>query len=135
MFGITEFGTDFNSNYNFIDGDLEIVSDKENIKQAILNRLNTHEGLYDLFYNNYGGYLHNFHGWKRLDSTLTFMEIEITNILNQDPRISNLDVNLEYNKKGDIDLFIDLFYDDDTDLSLSFVISDSIIIDNEDDEE
>nr|WP_294999899.1 hypothetical protein [uncultured Methanobrevibacter sp.] len=135
MFEVGEFGTDFNSSYTFSDGDLAIVSDKQNIKQAIINRLNTQEGWYDLFYNGYGGFLHSFHGWKRLQSTLDFMKIEIVNILSQDPRFINLDVELEFNDQGEIDMKISLFYDDETDLSLSFVIDNSgNIIDDESEE-
>lgn len=136
MLEIGEFGTDFNSNYTFKDGDLKLVSDKQNIKQAIINRLNTHEDWYELFYNTYGGFLHSFHGWKRLQDTLDFLKIEIINILSQDPRFSDFDVELEFNDSGEIDMGIDLFYDDDSDLSLSFVISNSgIIVDNDDESE
>lgn len=131
MFEVKEFGTDFNSNYTFINGDLEIVSDKQNIKQAIINRLNTHEGWYDLFYNSYGGFLHSFHGWKRLQSTLNFMKIEIINILSQDPRFVNIDVDLAFNDNGEINMHVNLFYDEETDLNLSFVINDSGIEESE----
>ena len=135
MFEVAEFGTDFKSSYNFIDGDLELVSDKRNLVQSIINRLNTISDRYSLFYNSYGGFLHNFHGWKRLPDTLGFMKIEITNILSQDPRLTNFDVELEYDDEGAIDLSIDLFYDDDSDLSLSFVIgNDGIIVEDDEDE-
>ena len=133
MFEVEEFGTDFKSDLQFKDGDIELVSDKQNMIQSIINRLNTQEDWYELFYNTYGGLLHSFHGWKRLQSTLDFMKIEITNIISQDPRITEPEVDLEYNSDGGIDLKISLTYDDDSDLSLSLVISDSgVIIEDED---
>ena len=90
---------------------------------------------YSLFYDTYGGFLHDFHGWKRLNSTLHFMEVEVLNILSQDPRFNDIDVDLAYNKTGGVDMSINLVYDDDSDLSLSFIISDDgEIVENEEEE-
>lgn len=131
MFKVMEFGTDFKSDYNFVDGDLELCSDKNNLIQAIINRLNTHEGEYDLFYNAYGGLLSSFLGWKQDESTLEFIKLEIINILSQDGRLTEFSVDLEYDNDGKVNIKLDLNYDDDSDLSLSFVIGETGLIESE----
>lgn len=128
MFKVAEFGNDFDASFTFENGDLVIVEDKKNIVQSILNRLNTEDGVYDLFYNEYGGVLNNYLGWKADEKTLKFMEIEIVNILNQDPRFTKFNINVDYTGNGNVKIDLDLFYDEDTDLSLSFVINDEQIV-------
>ena len=127
MTDILELGVDINNDWSFKDGDIQLVSYKENIIQAIHNRLNTEYDSYNLFYNEYGSFLHKFHGWKRLDENLRFMEKEIQNTLHQDPRLQNISVRLEYVGDGKIVGRLDIVFDEDTDLSLSMVLNNGIV--------
>ena len=87
------FGRDIKNNWNFINGDLEIVSDKLNLAQAIINRLNTDLGFYDWCYTQYGGNLSNVFGMKNNSNTLEYLRIEIESTLQQDPRIRVVNAN------------------------------------------
>lgn len=135
MVTVGEFGADFQADYNFVDGDLQLIEDKENIVQSIQNRLNCMTDFYSLFYAEYGGYLHNFHGWKRTQETLNFMKVEITKTLQQDPRFTDIQVDLEFGDEGVINMQVLLHYDDDSDLSMSFVISDAGVVSDDEDED
>lgn len=87
------FGRDIKNNWNFINGDLETVSDKLNLAQAIINRLNTDLGFYDWCYNQYGGNLSNVFGMKNNSNTLEYLRIEIESTVQQDPRIRVVNAN------------------------------------------
>lgn len=87
------FGRDIKNNWNFINDDLEIVSDKLNLAQAIINRLNTDLGFYDWCYTQYGGNLSNVFGMKNNSNTLEYLRIEIESTLQQDPRIRVVNAN------------------------------------------
>ena len=133
MVQIAEFGNDFNSDFSFNNGDLVLIEDRENIVQSITNRLNTVDGFYDLYYNEYGGLLANYLGWRANNKTLSFMKIEITNILNQDPRFTKFEVDVKYNNNGNVAINIFLSYNDYSDLTLSLVINDEGIVENDTD--
>ena len=119
---IVELGTDLNSNWEFKDGDLEIVENKDNLIQSILNRLNSSYDSLDLFYYEYGSVLSNFFGWKQSDETLEFIRLEVESTLEQEPRLNEFYVEVSYNKVGKI--LIDLYvkYDEDSDFDLSLVL-------------
>ena len=119
---IVELGTDLNSNWEFKDGDLQLVENKVNLVQSILNRLNSEYDCLDLFYYNYGSVLSNFLGWKHNDETLEFIRLEIEDTLEQDPRLSDFSVDLSYNQVGEILIDLYIVFNDDTDLSLSLVL-------------
>jgi len=119
---IVELGTDLNNNWEFKDGDLQLVENKVNLAQSILNRLNSEYDCLDLFYYNYGSVLSNFLGWKHNDETLEFIRLEIEDTLEQDPRLSNFAVDLSYNQVGEILIELYIVFNDDTDLSLSLVL-------------
>lgn len=120
---ILEIGTDIKSGWNFKDGDLCLVKQNDNIYQSIQNRLNTNYDSLSLYYGEYGSFVSKFRGWKTLDTTLNFMKTEIINTLNQDPRLQNIDVELEYVGDGEIKGKIHVLFDDDTDLSMSLVLN------------
>lgn len=133
MFKVAEFGTDFDSSFSFEGGDLTLVSDKENIIQSIANRINTNNGFFDLYYNEYGGVLQNFLGWKATEKTSEFIKIELTNILKQDPRLIDFELELNYLGNGKIRIQMLLNYNEDSDLSLSMVLSENgVTIEEED---
>ena len=99
---IVEYGTDINSTWSFKDGDIEIISNKDNLTQAITNRLNTINDGLDLFYTDYGSYLRQYFGWHKNNETLEFIKAEIAQVISMDPRISVFTIDLEYNSDGDV---------------------------------
>lgn len=119
---IIELGTDLNSNWEFKDGDLLLVENKDNLIHAIHNRLNTVYGSLDLFYYNYGSVLSNFLGWKHDDETLDFIRLEIEDTLGQEPRLSDFSVEASYNKDGKILINLFVVFNDETDFSLNLVL-------------
>ena len=119
---IVELGTDFNSNWDFKDGDLILVENKDNLIQAILNRLNCQLDNLDLFYFEYGSVLCNFFGWKHDDETLEFIRLEVENTLSQEPRIVDSNVEVSYNEDGRILIDLYILYSEDSDLTLSIVL-------------
>ena len=130
MTEIAELGTDINREWKFENGDLIIVSDTENLKQAIYNRITCLLDSFDDFYEDYGSILMKCLGSKKDDDTLAFFKIELENVLKQDPRTQNADVELEYVDDGlKITILIDYLHD--YDFSMSLVISDDkeVIID------
>ena len=122
MEDILELGTDLNCNWQFKDGDLVLVENKDNLIQSILNRLNCDYDSLDLFYYEYGSVLSNFLGWEKSDETLEFIRLEIESTLEQEPRLTDFNVEVSYNSVGKI--IIDLFvsYDEDSDFTLSLVL-------------
>ena len=118
---IEGIGTDFNRNYQFVDGDLKLITDKENLTQSILNRLACPLDSLNLFYADYGSVLSKYFGWKKNETTLKFMEIDLKSCLDQDPRINDYEVQLSYIEKGiKIDLNLDL---SDENFELSLILS------------
>lgn len=136
-----DIGVDIKSSWTLNEyGDLQIVADEQNIIQSIVNRFNCWLNGMDLFYLEYGSILSSFLGWKRNDETLGFMKIEIENTLDQDPRISDYDLDLEFNDDGGVDIRLNLpINDEDMEVNLvitedgSVMITDSI--EQEDEEE
>ena len=122
MENIVELGVDLNNNWDFKDGDLVLVENKDNLIQSILNRLNCNYDSLDLFYYEYGTVLTNFLGWKHNDETLEFIRLEIEDTLNQEPRLNNFTVDVSYNSIGRVLIELYVVFDDETDFSLSLVL-------------
>ena len=123
MVVISDLGTDINSSWEFKDGDLNTVSDKKNLIQATRNRLNNVLDSLDDFYIEYGSILWRFMGWKSEDTTLKFMDIEIQNCLNQDPRLTDYNLELSYGDKDTVNIDITVYFDDDTEFDMNYVLS------------
>ena len=121
---ISELGTDFNSSLEFKNGDMQLVNDEQNLIQATKKRLQTILGSLSEFYLEYGSVLHRFLGWRKNETTLKFMSIELQNCLKQDPRYADFTINLNYVEKG-VDIKITVFFDDDTELDMNYVLSDN----------
>jgi len=119
---IIELGADLNKNWEFKDGDLILVENKDNLVQSILNRLNSEYDSLDLFYYDYGSVLSNFLGWKHNDETLEFIRLEIEDTLEQEPRLNDFSVGVSYNEIGKILIELYIVFNDETDLSLSLVL-------------
>lgn len=98
-----EYGVDLDASLSFnSDGDLVLVKFKDNLCQAVSNRLNTVKDSLDLFYNDYGSVLLYFCGWKRKQSTLDFIRVELETCLKQDPRINDFTIDLSYSETGSV---------------------------------
>lgn len=115
-------GVDFDSNYTFVDGDIKLINDKENVIQSVYNRLNTDMTTLENFYNVYGSNLLKFCGAKLNDVMLEFIKIEVETSLQQDEILK--DATVEVTKTNDKPL-INIYkkIDDDTDISLSLIIT------------
>ena len=122
------FGTDISNSWEFNEhGDLSLVSNKDNVGQAISNRLKTQLNELDLFYAGDGSFLTQFLGWKKNDSTLEFMRLEIETRLAGDPRLSGYSVSLEYTDNG-VEITINLVLDDGEEYTGNFVLnSDGVV--------
>ena len=123
MESIVELGTDINSSWSFKDGDLNLISGKQNLIQATRNRLNNALNSLDNFYLEYGSILWRFMGWRSEPITLKFMEIEIRNCLNQDPRLTEYTLDLSYTDKDTILINIFVTYDDETEFNMNYILS------------
>lgn len=132
---ILEIGSDVNKKWQFVNGDLVLVKQKENLIQSIYNRLNTNYNSLDIYYDDYGSFLNYFLGWRRNKETLHFMELEIANTLLQDPRLQNVEVELSYGENGLINGYVYLKITEETDLKLSLVLSNTNIEVEEEEEE
>ena len=120
---INELGTDIHSSWNFKDGDLATITNDDNLVQATKNRLNTRLGSSEYFYNEYGSVLHRFHGWRKNETTLKFMEIALTDSLEQDPRYRNFKLNLELQPDKRVKISVHVVYDDDTVLDMDYILN------------
>ena len=84
------YGTDINSNWSFSDGDINLVTDKANLGQAIVNRLKADLTTF-IFYNRYGGNLFEHFGDKNNPNIHEYIKIEVESICKQDPRIKQVE--------------------------------------------
>lgn len=103
---LTNMGVDLHSDLSFEDGDLILCKYEDNLVQSIVNRLNTEYDSLDLFYEEYGSFFNQYIGWKATKDNLKFIILEIENTLENENRIRNFEVNLDY--KGDGHLVINL---------------------------
>lgn len=110
------YGTDINSNWSFSDGDINLVTDKANLGQAIVNRLKADLTTF-IFYNRYGGNLFEHFGDKNNPNIHEYIKIEIEEICRQDPRIKQAECTVTKTDSETITL----------DLKLLTISSDEII--------
>ena len=123
------YGTDIKSDFSFSNGDLNLVSNTDNIGQAIVNRLNTDLGFYDWCYSNYGGNLSNVYDMQNNDNALEYLRVEVESILHQDPRIKELTCNCTKDDPQTIYVELDiLLINSDEVVTLNFVIQDDLIV-------
>lgn len=123
------FGCDFKSSWSFSNGDLELVSDSDNMGQAIVNRLNTDLDFYDWCYTNYGGDLFSIFGMKNTTNTLEYLRIEIESILQQDPRIREVIANCSKEDPKTIGVELNvLTIGSDEIVTINLVITDNLIV-------
>ena len=124
-------GTDMNSNWTFNEnGDLNLVSNKDNMIQAIGNRLQTDLDSLSLFYNSYGSILKGFIGWNASQRTLDFMKIEIENRLIQDVRLKDFSVEVNYTEMGNVRVDIDMILDESEKVSSTIILDKEGVVEN-----
>lgn len=99
-------GTDIKDTWNFVNGDLEIITDIENLEQACTNRLNTNEEFYQWCYEKYGGDLFKVIEMVNNDKALEYLRIEVQSILMQDSRIREVQVSCY--KNDSISIYVDV---------------------------
>ena len=130
FFMIYDLGTDINTNWTFNDkGDLNLVTDNDNIIQSITNRLNSRLGSMDAYYYNYGSELSLMLGQKINERLLDFIKIETETTIKQDPRLQDTLITVDYDGDGKIIIELNNIYTDDSDLSASLVLtSDGVVI-------
>lgn len=85
------YGTDIHRDWQFSDGDLEIITGDANLGQAIVNRLNADDDWYSQFYTRYGGRLYEHFGDLNHSTIHEYFQIEIESIVSQDPRIAEVE--------------------------------------------
>ena len=104
-----ELGVDLNSTLTFSNGDINLIQYEDNLIQGVMNRLNTDLDELDLFYDEYGSILTRFLGWKTNDETLGFIEAEIENTLENEPRLESSDATCTYNGEGQVMIQLNLY--------------------------
>ena len=104
-----DLGVDLNSEFTFANGDIALVSYQDNLVQSIVNRLNTELNELDLFYEDYGSIITSFLGWKANDETISFMNSELNKVLNEEPRLTGFEFNINYTGEGNIRIDLTLY--------------------------
>ena len=100
---MVDIGVDVKSDWSLnSNGDLNLTSDEDNLRQAIMNRLKCYQPSMSIYYDHYGGYLGEYLGRRRTDETLKFMKIELDTILGQEDRINSFESSLEYTDDGKV---------------------------------
>lgn len=90
-----ELGTDIDRNWIInSEGRLQTISGKENLVQAIENRLTCYFDNLDWAYKNYGSYMKDWLGKVDDPYTRSTLIKEITTRVSQDPRIKNVTVTI-----------------------------------------
>ena len=127
-------GVDINSSGEFINGDIALASYDDNLRQAIVNRLNTELNELDWFYYDYGSILTGFLGWKATDTTLGFIKSEITKVLSEEVRLTGFSVNVEYTGDGKVRIDLQLHPSTATIIPMSLVLTTTGVVEIETDE-
>lgn len=84
------FGADIDSSWSFVDGDIQLTKGKENLGQAISNRLMADDDQYSDFYIRYGGRLFEHFGELNHPTIHEYIRIDVEDILSQEPRIKEI---------------------------------------------
>ena len=123
------FGTDINRDWNFVDGDLELVTGTANISQAVYNRLMTDDDLYTQFYAKYGGKLYTHFGDLNHPTIHEYIRIEIEDILSQDPRIKSMECTVTKTSSKEVECNLNITpIGSDEAVELNLVINENALI-------
>lgn len=131
MKNIYELGVDINSNWEFHDGDLKLISYEQNMGQAVINRLKCYLGAMNIFYNNYGSQITHYLGEINNKRTWEYIRIEIeTRVLN-DPRITNVECTINRLTQDICEAHLELLFSDGSTGEANLVITGDGTIDLE----
>ena len=123
MVDVVEFGVDIDSSWSFNDaGDLNLISNDDNVYQAIVNRLTCPLDYFELFYEDYGSILHQYTGDLNDDDTLEFIRIEVENRLMQDFRLIDFIVEVFNDGIERVKVNIRFFYDTDEEINVDLIL-------------
>lgn len=123
-------GVDFSSDFKFENGDIKLTRYQDNLIQAVINRLNTNLNELE-FYGDYGCKIKRFLGWKANPETLQFIESEISNVLDNETRLTGHDCTCTYNGKGNIRIELVLQISTDMSVPVNLVIGTDGVIELE----
>ena len=120
------YGTDIQRDWQFSDGDIDLITGEANLGQAIVNRLNTDDDFYTQFYRRYGGRLYDHFGDLNHPTIHEYIRIEVEDILSQDPRIQQVDctVNKTSNHEVECNLKIRVIGSDEV-VELNLIINET----------
>ena len=125
MATLNDLGCDIDSQWTFNEkNDLLLTDGEDNLIQAINNRLNTFYDRLDLMYDDYGSFLHSYLGWKANDETLEFMKLEVETTLEQDPRIVEPVIEVNYTEEGEVIITLDMQLTEDDELEMNLLLDD-----------
>ena len=117
--------------WDYNNGDVAVVSDKDDIAQAILNRLNTDTDELDYLYDDYGCNLRQYLGLPATDTTLEMVKNTISDTLSRDERLTLLDLTLSYKTGGVINILVRCsFNDEDIEMNLNLT-DDGVVMEDE----
>jgi len=103
MVSYEHLGTDIKADWSFTDGDINLVSGKSNLGQAIVNRLKADLTTF-IFYNRYGGNLFGHMGDLNHSTIHEYIQIEVESILRQDPRIKQVECTVNKTDSDTVNL-------------------------------
>lgn len=115
-----DLGVDLNSSLRFVDGDIVLSNYKDNLVQAVVNRLNTDLDELSLFYNDYGSIMNSFFGWRTRDETLGFVKSELETVLQKEARLVSWNYDVNY---SDGALVINLVLNPSLDYDISVTLN------------
>lgn len=101
-----DFGTDLC--WNSSETTLGTVTGDNNIKQSVINRLNTRYEELNWVYNDYGCNYRDYLGLKNNDTSLEFIKNSIKQSLSEESRIENYDLELSYLGNGVINIILNI---------------------------
>jgi phage baseplate assembly protein W len=101
-----DFGTDLC--WNSSETTLGTVTGEDNLKQSIINRLNTRYEELNWVYANYGCNYRDYLGLKNNDTTLEFIKNSIKQSLEEETRIETYDLELSYIGDGVIKVILNI---------------------------
>lgn len=116
-------GTDIQRNWQIIDGDIQLVSDKNNLGQAILNRLITDSDFYNMFYRKYGSNISEYFGEQNNPTIQEYIRVEVETTLVDDPRIKGTKCEVISYSNESIELKVTILTHSEEVLSYNLVIS------------
>ena len=101
-----DFGTDLC--WNSSETTLGTVTGDNNIKQSVINRLNTRYEELNWVYRDYGCNYRDYLGLKNNDTSLEFIKNSIKQSLSEESRIENYDLELSYLGNGVINIILNI---------------------------